>query len=183
MPPVRPLPPPGPSQRRPSGMRGGNSGRRPNRSKYKDLKLKLIIILGLNGYDGDGEEPPSLGGDNACPHCLLTPCIIEKPPSWLRGSAGPCLANASKRYKLYHKFWSLLAKLGVWDEPIYVALKETFTSSNDRREVMPVCILDVSYLLIISLTNNLCVLGGERAVPKSTRRPIHQLSAILKMKK
>ena len=96
---------------------------------------------------------------------------------------GPCLANASKRYKLYHKFWSLLAKLGVWDEPIYVALKETFTSSNDRREVMPVCILDVSYLLIISLTNNLCVLGGERAVPKSTRRPIHQLAAILKMKK
>ena len=146
---ISPMPAPGPSQRRPSGMRGGgNSGRRPSRSKYKDLKLKLIIILGLNGYDGDGEEPPSLGGDNACPHCLLTPCIIEKPPSWLRGSAGACLANASKRYKLYHKFWSLLAKLGVWHEPIYVALKETFTSSNDRREVMPVCILDVSYLLI-----------------------------------
>ena len=99
------------------------------------------------------------------------------------GQCGTCLANASKRYKLYHKFWSLLAKLGVWDEPIYVALKETFTSSNDRREVMPVCILDVSYLLIISLTNNLCVLGGERVVPKSTRRPIHQLAAILKMKK
>ena len=52
MPPVRPMPPPGPSQRQPSGMRGGgNSGRRPSRSKYKDLKLKLII-LGLNGYDG-----------------------------------------------------------------------------------------------------------------------------------
>ena len=75
---------------------------------------------------------------------------------------GPFLANASKRYKLYHKFWSLLAKLGVWDEPIYVALKESFTSNNDRREVMPVCILDVSYLLIISLTNNLYVLGGEK---------------------
>ena len=48
---------------------------------------------------------------------------------------------------------------------------------------MPVCILDVSYLLISSLTNNLCVLGGDRVVPKSTQRPIHQLSAILKMKK
>ena len=60
------MPPPGPLQRRPSGMRGGgNSVRRPSRSKYKDLKLKLIIILGLNGYDGDEEEPPSLGGDNA----------------------------------------------------------------------------------------------------------------------
>ena len=92
---------------------------------------------------------------------------------------GHCLANASKRYKLYHKFWSLLAKMGVWDEPIYVALKES--SNNDRREVMPVCILDVSYLLIISLTNNLCVLGGERVVPKSIRRPIHQLSAVLKI--
>ena len=40
------MPPSGPSQRRPSGMRGGgNSGRRPSRSKYKDLKLKFIIIL------------------------------------------------------------------------------------------------------------------------------------------
>ena len=40
------MPPSGPSQRQPSGMRGGgNSGRRPSRSKYKDLKLKFIIIL------------------------------------------------------------------------------------------------------------------------------------------
>ena len=101
----------------------------------------------MNGY-GDGEDPPVLGGDNACPHCHLTPCIIEKPLSWLRGSAEACLANASKRYTLYRKFWSLLARLRVWEEPQYVALKETFTSSDDKREVMPVCIVTVSHLLI-----------------------------------
>ena len=44
MPLVRPMPPPGPSQRQPSGMKGGgNSDRRPSRSNYKYIKLKLII--------------------------------------------------------------------------------------------------------------------------------------------
>uniref|UniRef100_A0A1X7TFU4 Reverse transcriptase domain-containing protein n=1 Tax=Amphimedon queenslandica TaxID=400682 RepID=A0A1X7TFU4_AMPQE len=56
----------------------------------------------LNGY-GDGDEPLVLGGDNACLHCHLTPCIIDKPPSWLKGTAGPSLSNATKSSLQFHK--------------------------------------------------------------------------------
>uniref|UniRef100_A0A1X7VY72 Uncharacterized protein n=1 Tax=Amphimedon queenslandica TaxID=400682 RepID=A0A1X7VY72_AMPQE len=65
----------------------------------------------------------------------------DPPLVMAQGSADPSLSNANKRYSLYRKFWSLLARLRVWEEPQYVALKETFTSSDDRREVMPVCIV------------------------------------------
>jgi hypothetical protein len=32
-------------------------------------------------------RPVGLELDFRCPHCLLSPCVINKPPSWLRGSA------------------------------------------------------------------------------------------------
>ena len=103
------------------------------------------IIQDISGY-GDGDpNPPSTGGDDVCPFCRLSPCIIAQPPNWLRGSAQASLNNITKRYKLYKKFWILLDQLGVWNDPYYLALKVTKTSINDRRDVMPSCIVTVSY--------------------------------------
>ncbi len=80
------------------------------------------------------------------PICRLSPCVIARQPNWLRGSASPNLGNLAKRYKLYKTFWTLLGRLGVWNDPHYLALKVTKTSITDRREVMPECVLTVSAL-------------------------------------
>ena len=75
-------------------------------------------------------------------------CIIIQAPSWLRGSAEASLSNQCKRYKLYRKFWSLLGQLGVWNDPVYLQFKQTKTSLNDPRDVMPNCVLTVSTMLL-----------------------------------
>ena len=102
----------------------------------------LYFVAGPCGYDSD--YPPQLDGSNACPHCHLSPCVVQRPPSWLRGSAAEGLSNIPKRYKLYNKFWTLLKQLGVWSHPEYLTYKATKASVNDKRDVMPECVLKVS---------------------------------------
>ena len=36
---------------------------------------------------------------------LFVPCIILRPPDYLRGMCGPHPANDEKRHRLYIKFW------------------------------------------------------------------------------
>ena len=55
-----------------------------------------------SGYEKD--NPPVLDGPNACPHCHLSPCVVARPPSWLRGSCDASLSNISKRFKLTEDF-------------------------------------------------------------------------------
>ena len=102
----------------------------------------LYFVAGPSGYDND--EPPVLDGSSACPHCHLSPCVTQRPPSWLRGSATEGLSNIPKRYKLYSKFWTLLGQLGVWSHPEYLSYKRTRTTESDRRDIMPDCVLTVS---------------------------------------
>ena len=103
-------------------------------------------IVALSGYEHT--DPPKNEGPNLCPYCRLSPCIIIQAPSWLRGSAEASLSNQCKRYKLYRKFWSLLGRLGVWNDPVYLQYKQTKTSLNDPRDVMPNCVLTVSIILL-----------------------------------
>jgi hypothetical protein len=100
----------------------------------KNLKKKKVI----SGYED--KEPPNTEGPDQCPYCHLCLCVIIQSPTWLIGSAPPNLGNDSKRYKLYRKFWRLLGQLGVWNNPSYIQLKQTQTTLNDPRDVMPVCV-------------------------------------------
>ena len=90
-------------------------------------------------------EPPVLGRGQ----CLSTlPPDAEKPSSWLRCSAGPMLLKGTPYTGSSGHCWrgSELRR--------NLAMKETFTSSDDKREVMPVCVVAVGHINI-SLTNNL----------------------------
>ncbi len=87
-------------------------------------------------------DPPT--EDNMCPYCRQSPCIIITPPNWLRGSAQACLSNQAKRYRLYKKFWTLMGRLGLWNDPHYIALKATRTLVTDKRDVLPLCVITVS---------------------------------------
>ena len=71
--------------------------------------------------------------------------MISLPPDFLRGSCGPHPANAEKRHCLYYKFWGLLQDLGVWRDETYLERKEERTVRDDRRDIMPFCVITVSY--------------------------------------
>lgn len=92
-----------------------------------------------------------LDGPNACPHCHLSPCVIERPPSWVRGSSAPSLGNNSKRFTLYGRFWTFLRQLGVWNHPTYLQHKRTKTSVMDTRDVLPACVVRVSLFTFITI--------------------------------
>lgn len=65
--------------------------------------------MNLSGYpQGD---PPVLGGSQdepPCPHFLLGPCIVRRPPRFMTGRAAPCLANDRKRFRLYQKILAVV---------------------------------------------------------------------------
>ena len=89
-------------------------------------------------------DVPILRGPNHCPKCFCAPCMIQRPPDFLRGSCDPHPANAEKRHLLYKKFWRCLNTLGVWRDEEYLYRKEARTARDDRRDIIPDCILAVS---------------------------------------
>lgn len=96
------------------------------------------------GYD-DGSDFPVLvvdEDDERCPHCLCNPCVIACPPTFLRGSAAPLIGNRTKRFKLYQKFWQLLADVGLWYHPEYLPRKISRTERDDPREIIPDCVIE-----------------------------------------
>ena len=95
---------------------------------------------------------PALRAEGHCPDCLCTPCIITVPPDFLKGSCNAHPVNAEKRHGLYRKFWGLLNDLGVWRDPEYLRRKERRTVRDDRRDVLPACVLKVQYNNLISAT-------------------------------
>ena len=96
---------------------------------------------GIYGYSDSAS--PTLGGDDKCPHCLCTPCVVSRSPSFLEGTAAADGRNAHKRYPLYRKFWKVLNELGVWRHEEYLVRKVLRTSVSDVREIMPTCVLNV----------------------------------------
>ena len=67
----------------------------------------------------------------------------------LKGSCDAHPANAEKCHGLYRK---LLNDLGVWRDPEYLRRKERRTVRDDRRDVLPACVLKVQYNNLISAT-------------------------------
>ena len=86
---------------------------------------------------------PVLRAENHCCHCLCKPCVVAFPPDFLRGSCSPHPANSEVRYVLYRKFWGLLKDLGVWKDEEYLSRKQQRTVRDDRRDVMPNCVIEV----------------------------------------
>ena len=109
-----------------------------------------------------------------CQHCLCAPCVISLPPDFLKGSCDAHAANDEKRHRLYKMFWGLLNDLGLWRDPEYLQRKEERTERDDRREILPHCVIEVStlYLYIHALLHmhdNLHILshtGGQKALSK-----------------
>ena len=88
--------------------------------------------------------PPNDKKNEMCPYCHQTPCVTVRPPTWLIRSAPPSLGNVAKRYPLYRKFWSLMRSLGLWNDPHYLALKAAYTTTTNKREILLLCIINVS---------------------------------------
>jgi hypothetical protein len=87
-----------------------------------------------------------LRGPDHCHYCLCSPCVIQLPPDFLRGSASPHPANDEKRYRLYSFFWKLLSDVRLWCDEEYLRRKEERTVIHDKREIMPKCVVTVSTL-------------------------------------
>ncbi len=94
------------------------------------------------------------------------------------------MGNMVKRHKLYRKFWTLLGNLGVWNHPLYMAYKITKTSVHDRRDVMPDCVLRVSFKLyspcssILQSFSQSCVDGSRTELEydiQTLNLPVHLL--------
>lgn len=93
---------------------------------------------------------PVLGGYEACDQCFCAPCIIYNPPPFLVGSSVANITNNSKRFKLYRKFWKELKKRGMWEHPEYLERKRKKTSIDDPREILPPCVIQVSFKTTIT---------------------------------
>ena len=94
------------------------------------------------GYK-DASQYPRLRGQGFCRCCLCSPCVIVLPPDFLRGSCSPHPANDEKRYVLYRKIWGLLNDVGLWKDDDYLSRKEEKTARDDKRDVMPDCVIKV----------------------------------------
>ena len=117
----------------------------------KGSPRSLVLMLKFVGYfpshpRGYRENPryPVLRGPDHCHHCLCTPCVIQLPPDFLRGSASPHPANDEKRFRLYRLFWKVLSDVGLWNDEEYLRRKEGRTVIHDKREIMPKCVVTVS---------------------------------------
>ena len=105
----------------------------------------------LKGYQSGSSVPfiASLEDHDTCRQCLCKPCIIELPPDFLVGRGPPHIRNQEKRYKLYRKFWSLLGSLGFWRDQRYLDRKRERTVIDDKREIIPACIVSVRAYTIL----------------------------------
>ena len=97
---------------------------------------------GIRGYDDN--PPPDLKDDGFCIHCLFSPCIISSPPSFVTGQSGAHPRNNQHRYRLYRLFWKTLKELGLWRNQLYLARKRQVTHEDDPREIIPLCVVNVS---------------------------------------
>ena len=127
----------------------GRAYRNRTRLKYAmkelshDIKCKCCTVYRhLRGYR-KSPRYPMLRGENHCPHCLCAPCVIDVPPDFPKGSCDAHPANAEKRHRLYRMFWGLVTELCLFKDPEYLCRKERKTVRDDRREILPTCVIQV----------------------------------------
>ena len=107
------------------------------------------------------QDAPILRGPHQCPKCYCDPCVITRPPNFLRGSCDPHEANGEKRHRLYRKFWRCLNGLGVWRDEEYLRKKEGRTVRDDRRDIMPDCVLEVHTISPMHVQNTILPITGD----------------------
>ncbi len=110
---------------------------------YRFLSADVSVRDLPRGYETLQHNVPVHRGLNHCPHCFCAPCVIQQPPTFLKGSCDPHPANAEKRHRLYKLFWRCLNTLGVWQDEEYLRAKELRTARDDRRDIMPRCVIEV----------------------------------------
>ena len=88
----------------------------------------------------------------------------------LRGSCSPHPANDEKRYVLYKKFWGLLNDVGLWKDNDYLSRKEEKTVRDDKRDVMPDCVIKVIINILETyscVTYLILIIGNTKKISKS----------------
>ena len=53
---------------------------------------------------------------------------------------------------MYRKFWGQLKVLGVWRDKSYLIKKQQRTARDDRRDIMPDCVIQFTKLLFLPIT-------------------------------
>lgn len=124
-----------------------HSVRKTNHSSDLSLSLSAFYVHEHPYGYRENAQLPRFRGRSHCPHCFCAPCIIAMPPDYLRGSASPHDANDEKRHVLYRKFWRTLKALGLWQDEEYLSRKALRTARDDKRDIIPDCVIKVTYIL------------------------------------
>ena len=90
---------------------------------------------------------PILRGEDFCPHCFFVPCIIFRPQIIFVGCVVPILQTMKKDITSIKKFWRTLKELNLWNHEEYLQRKEERTVRDDKRDIIPNCIITVSFFL------------------------------------
>lgn len=76
--------------------------------------------------------------DPECPFCLCRPCITSEQNRqmwWEQECHTPDEANSSLRKPMYRRFWTMLLHRRVWDDPRYIAKKESCLLNDPSRQI------------------------------------------------
>ena len=121
-----------------------------------------------------------LGGSNACQHCFCSPHIIQNPPAFLLRCLAACLANISKQFERYSRFWKLLRDIGIWQHLCHLQNKTKFTTKDDPKKIFPPHLIPSSngYLEIHDGTFPL-IGASQKILPKSKGDLVHGLTSDL----
>ena len=114
-------------------------------TKFLDIPYRTHAVQ--KGYSYENPSPVlGHGHEEICPHCRMCPCIVLKPPGFLRGSGDAHVRNRPHRFRLYRGFWKLLKDLCLWNDDHYLEHKRRVTQEHDQREIIPSCVVDVGVL-------------------------------------
>ncbi len=89
---------------------------------YEEHEESTPTVVKEECEHNDVAEPPPQEGDERCPHCLLTPCIVSdrnRQQWWEDRQYPPRLKNSEARKKHYRRFWTMLDRFGAFQKDEY----------------------------------------------------------------
>ena len=103
--------------------------------------------------------------------------IIQNPPAFLLRCLAACLANISKQFERYSRFWKLLRDIGIWQHLCHLQNKTKFTTKDDPKKIFPPHLIPSSngYLEIHDGTFPL-IGASQKILPKSKGDLVHGLT-------
>ena len=82
--------------------------------RYKQFYCHNVSVERFRNHPRGYRQNPHfsvLRGQNFCPYCLCSPCVIALPPDFLRRSSSQHPANDEKRNRLYRLFLEIAERL------------------------------------------------------------------------